>query len=263
MAHRWDVTMMRSSMSKVWVGLILLLAAIPTAGQLPITGPIDGQVLDSESGRPVAGAIVVAYWKGELVGTLQTQSVCVYVETTVSDADGRFHFNVWTEPTIAVGVQVALNAYKQGFESVGSALQYQKWIDSRGSTTWIVYRRGHPYEVLQTFPDEQSARGATHPTNRYLKPFTGTADQRFEYLSGPVYTGMGCFAGVLEPLASNRNLYPLYKAAFQEAKPLARTPEQQQRLRMMRLIAVSEWQGPGSGPGIPRTIPEEIKGDLE
>lgn len=252
----------RRARINVLSGMLLSLVAVACAG-LPFTnGPIDGQVLDYDSGKPIVGAIVVARWEGTQFMVVQSESVCVHAETTTSDAEGRFHFNVWAAPSTALGVQPTVDAYKEGYWNVGRPLQYAKNIDRLGHSdgTWVVFSRGRPYEVLLSFPDEDSARDATHPANLYLKTFTGSPSERFEYLSRVVYIGMGCYGAS----ANNQGLYPLYKAAFREAMPLATTAQQKKRLANMQQIAVSVWLGPGSSRDIGRlAIPSEIKGDLE
>lgn len=70
----------------------------------------------------------------------------------------------------------------------------------------------------------------------HLKPFTGTRGERFQSL-WRVVSATGCSSAG----RTRRNLYPLYKAVYEEAKPLATTDEEKQRLQMIREIAASEW----------------------
>ena len=213
-----------------------------------LTAPIDGQVLDFDSRNPIAGAIVVARWEGA-VGMWEASQACVHVETTVSDSKGRFHFDIWAAPTLALFVRVNLSAYRKDYEGANHALHYTGYGDGKGgATTWNVYDVGRPYEVLQSFADEASAFRATLPMNVYMNAFSGTDDARFEHLNRDVYSGMACMgrgAGA-DAGTSKRNLYPLYKAALQEAQPLARNAEQKRRLQIMQDIAAEAWLA-GSG----------------
>jgi len=254
-------------MKTITHGLLVLLLTIPVTSHALTAGPVDGQVLDYDSGQPIEGAIIVGLWKGNLFQIVESKSVCVHAESTVSDANGRYHIDGWAGPSFALGVYLETSAYKAGYQRVGAPLQYQKQLDREGKSdgTWIVYKRGHPYDVLQSFADEENARAATHPNDLYLKPFSGTSAQRFEYVRVVVFASAGCFEGG----TSQRNLYRLAKAAFQEAKPLATTSDQKKSLRFMRGAAIDTWLAlPGTTTGMEAEaaaskIPEEIRRDLQ
>ena len=70
----------------------------------------------------------------------------------------------------------------------------------------------------------------------YLKTFTGGREGRFQAL-WRIISATGCDAAG----RSQKNLYPLYKAIYEEAKPLATTDEEKQRLRLIREIAAGAW----------------------
>ncbi len=67
----------------------MLLAGCGKAGL-----PFSGQVIDAETGKPIEGVFVLAFWKGE-VGLFDAQSICYHVETAVSDDEGQFHIPGW------------------------------------------------------------------------------------------------------------------------------------------------------------------------
>jgi hypothetical protein len=96
----------------------------------------------------------------------------------------------------------------------------------------------------------------------YLKAFAGTPDERFEFLRSRVFSGMSCNGAG----SSERNLYPVVKAAFQEARPLARTEKQIESLRILRDIAAYTWLArPSNSPGITdpmARVPEDVRRDL-
>ena len=215
-------------------------------------------MLDYKTGEPIPGAIVVARWLATIVGS--GQGTCVQVETAVSDGKGKYRIASWqrTPPALILGAGLELDVYRPGYESVHAPVVYAGLEPNK----WIVYRRDPPNEILHTFPDEASAKAATHPEDVYLKVFTGSASARFEYLRGRVVSGMSCHgAGT-----SERNRYPLVRAAFQEAKPLAVTKEQQKSLGLLRDIALSTWLAlPNFDTPTPKNpvYPEQVLKDLE
>lgn len=98
--------------TRVFLLLGLALSLIAGCGHLVYSsGPYSGQVVDAETGRPVAGAAVVAIWTREIpVGAhMPEQDWDVY--ETLTDANGEFaiphrtHFTPFgwiLEPTLAV-----------------------------------------------------------------------------------------------------------------------------------------------------------------
>lgn len=59
--------------------------------------PIDSQVVDAKTGKPIQGAIVVAYWElhpGSLGGDA-LPCAAANVEEAVTDKDGKFHLPGW------------------------------------------------------------------------------------------------------------------------------------------------------------------------
>lgn len=100
------------SNTNVVLQLGLALSLIAGCGHLVYSsGPYSGQVVDEETGRPVAGAAVVAMWTREIpVGAhMPEQTWDVY--ETLSDANGEFtiphrtHFTTFgwiLEPTLNV-----------------------------------------------------------------------------------------------------------------------------------------------------------------
>jgi len=104
--------MTRQSNEGVYLLLGLVLSLAASCGHLVYSsGPYSGQVLDAETGRPVAGAAVVAIWTREMpVGPEVTEGDWDVYET-LSDANGQFaiphrtHFTPFgwiLEPTLTV-----------------------------------------------------------------------------------------------------------------------------------------------------------------
>jgi hypothetical protein len=194
-------------------------------------GPVSGRVRDLETLQPIAGAIVVVLWEGPAMGLVHSSSVCFHVETAVSDKDGKFHMPLWLQapPVWSVfGTSTMRDAYLPGYESVST------------------------YKTQSESPEDV-----------FMKKFTGGEAARFEYISQQVFGAMTCgHAGT-----SARNLYPVLKAAFREAKALANSAQQNSEVDGMRRIAADTWLAKAAyGPYDPEPImkvPEEIRRDLQ
>lgn len=52
--------------------------------------PDSGAIRDKATGKPIAGAIVMAEWNGSIMMPVQSSSTCYKVAMAISDADGRF-----------------------------------------------------------------------------------------------------------------------------------------------------------------------------
>ena len=67
-------------------------------GKIPLSAaPIDSQVVDANTGKPIQGAVVVAYWQLRL-GSLTGDSLpcgAANVEEAVTDKEGRFRLPGW------------------------------------------------------------------------------------------------------------------------------------------------------------------------
>ena len=70
--------------------MVLSLSACALTG-----GPINGMVLEDETDQPIAGAIVVVRWKGDLPGFADSNTVCYHVESTLTDEAGRYRIAKW------------------------------------------------------------------------------------------------------------------------------------------------------------------------
>ncbi len=84
----------------------LLLPAMLVLVLMPLVGcaatlsgtPVDGQVLEEGTNKPIADAIVVALWQGHLATFAHGRTVCYHVLSTTTDAQGRYHFPAWEKP---------------------------------------------------------------------------------------------------------------------------------------------------------------------
>lgn len=176
--------------------MVIQRALLVIAALLPLTacglsgGPIEGQVLEAGTNRPIPGAIVIVRWKGTYsIPFADTRSSCYHVESATSDAQGRFKTSVWTAESkgpLFSEDYWEIDAYKAGYES------------------W------RPANFHKT---EEYKRNV-----RYLSAFKGTSGERLRALwSLEAQCGS---AGV-----SEKNLIPLRRALYEEAKGLVQSPE--------------------------------------
>ena len=93
-------------MKRIWLTtLVPVLALVACAMGSPVytAEPFSAQVVDAETGQPIAGAVVVANW--ELVGASlhgRRHLGQLEVKETVTDDNGRFHFDGFTRPNFAL-----------------------------------------------------------------------------------------------------------------------------------------------------------------
>ena len=180
------------------------ISALITIGLLLVTikacalssGPIDGQVLDEATGKPIADAIVVVRWKGDWWAVVESKTTCYHVETARTDINGKYHIAAWSLPwkaadTTVSGKVVYFNAYKIGYE-------LSEKISSKLET------------VL-------------------LTSFKGTKDERFDYLDTLARTS-SCAGGG----ESRKNLYRLYAPLVEEAETSAETESQEMLMQYMK-----------------------------
>jgi hypothetical protein len=89
---------------------------------------MNGQVIDSETGAPIAGALVIAEWTGDIGGPVQSSRVCFHMEVAKTDAEGRYHIPGWSRRPVTDteggffgirNVEVSRRTYKAGYEQLG------------------------------------------------------------------------------------------------------------------------------------------------
>ena len=69
---------------------VLLLSGCASTG-----GYISGQVLDADTREPIPDAHVFITWKGGSFALVDTRTVCVYADGTLTDEDGKYRFLPW------------------------------------------------------------------------------------------------------------------------------------------------------------------------
>ena len=179
--------------------LLLPLSACGLSG-----GPIEGRVLDQATRNPIAGAIVVVRWKGtHLIPFADTQGSCYHAESAVTDAEGRYRTPRWSAPSKGP-------LFTQDYRSV------------------TVYKAGYEQFLESRYGESEDTK-----KNIYLlKEFKGTREERWKYLQD-ITRATGCEAAG----QSGRNIYPLSKAIFLEAKQIADPHTGREQLQLFREIA--------------------------
>lgn len=100
-------------MFKKIIVFLVLSVVINGCGLLPETysaASITGRVIDEENEQPVEGAHVIVYWqlyKGGYAGRYPTD--ILKVEETITDKDGRYHFDGWG-PVVAIAGDLGYQA---------------------------------------------------------------------------------------------------------------------------------------------------------
>jgi len=175
----------------------VLIAFLMSACEVSHTlsgGAETGKVVDMTTSKPIPDAIVVVEWTGHLG---YSGTFCLHAATTKSDEHGKYIVPGWVKESKYSGAtdrDVYVAAYKPG------------------------YTRSDKYEKDII----------------YLQPFTGTREERLEYLEKVARTSSCHLAG-----ESERSLFPLYEAVYDEAKALVRTQEDQETLAWIRDLAAS------------------------
>ena len=82
------MTIRQTALWTLGVGLAILLLAVPAAGRTE--GPFTARIVEAETGKPVAGVIVVALYQKKTPGMVHPNTEFYDVDETVSDSDGRF-----------------------------------------------------------------------------------------------------------------------------------------------------------------------------
>lgn len=167
--------------------LLLAQSACATLGG-HLSGELSGVVIDKATGEPIEGAIVVAQWQGDGFHPVDSRTVCFHVESATTDQDGKF--NITAIPPTPVAVMNAsayvAGVYKEGYREVS-------------------------YKDTKEPGFKKAPRGVVH-----LIPFTGSREERFEYLKR---VRVGCSgAGKGE-----KSLFKFHKEIYEEMKRLAVT----------------------------------------
>lgn len=125
---------MTISLKKLSVVLVLLL--LTGCGNFSLgDSRIDGMVLDGSTDKPIAGAIVIAQWKGDIHGIVQGSSICYHTEAALTDVNGKFAIPAWHRTDLSPGEKEvtdkkrSITVYMEGYNNRGLV----QLMDSSGS----------------------------------------------------------------------------------------------------------------------------------
>ena len=105
-------------------------------------GPVEGKVIDLESGQPVEGVLVLVKWNTETGGSSGKKQTCYHIESGTTDASGRFGIARWhvTLGTDENGAPLKWLPFNLPSSYEVSALK-QRW-ESRIGRGLVVYDSG-------------------------------------------------------------------------------------------------------------------------
>ena len=160
------------------VALVLLVGGCDLLGE----NSQRGQVLDQDTGEPIAGAIVVGRYMG---GGSWAGSGCNRAESAVSDAQGWFELPVDRKDGTPM-----MEAYKRGYDRGNPAryaflksawtrewrISVQKWNDSNTQATQV----GIEPEIYRTEATAKAASG--EDVNVHLRKSRGIHEERLRQL---------------------------------------------------------------------------------
>jgi hypothetical protein len=197
----------------VLVFAALMMAATAAATVFPhrLYGKrIAGQVIDAVTGQPVAGAHVAFLWESGIIPSGFTghnsRDICYHAAAVVTDQQGRFEIAPWKEWStydVVVSDPVAL-----------------------------LYARNYvPREI--NLAKGARASPKERPSEKYaLEPFKGYVDERMYSLFWGL-ANHNCFYGG----DSQKSLYPMLKAIYEEARSIGRTKDHENTVRGIARLA--------------------------
>lgn len=163
-----------------------------------------GQVLDWDTKRPVAGAVVVAVWEGRESTLVDSQWSCYHVETAVTERDGKFQLPTYLDKNVFASKKVV---------------------------EITVFKAGH----VDTTDRHSQSRGKERVGAYYVEKDSRPREQRFQYLRS--LSGITQCAGAGD---SRRNFYPFLMALYREALSLARTRGEREMAERYKEAAQAE-----------------------
>jgi len=183
MADRDDVTGLPVFCAALVLAVsALLLASCSSGTQSSHDTTNRGQVLDQDTGQPIAGVIVIGTYEGSVRGSGATS--CNRVETTVSDENGWFELPL--DPQAGpLWMEGYHKDYRHGYPVrvpiclEGRPDQCQIWEERRddGDQVVSVVKEPKIYDG-----EAEAAKAARYLEDLYLKRFKGTREERLQEL---------------------------------------------------------------------------------
>jgi hypothetical protein len=220
--------------------LLLCMSFAAAAGPIPrlLHGErMAGEVVDADTGKPIAGAHVAFLWRSGIIPHGFTghnsREICYHAAATVTDANGHFTVPAWKE--------------------------WSNYDVRSAAPTVLVYVKG--YRPLQRMTGRGSERRPVeHLDERYALPrFSGTTEERLNLLFWGL-ANQGCDYGG----ESQKSLYAMLKAIYEEARSVARSPTELQSLDSFATEAAYaalalDPSGPARDEDVRRFIEENLK----
>jgi hypothetical protein len=219
---------------------MLALSAAAGCGGVPhvLYGKrLGGQVVDAGTGQPIAGVHVAYVWESTIIPSGFTghnsRTICYHAAATTTDSRGHFLIEPWRKwSTYDVLV------------SDPTALVYAPNYTPRQ----IVLQEG-PIKPPRERLSERYA----------LKPFSGTVDERMDAMWRGI-ANRGCPYGG----ESQKSLYPMLKAIYDEARQIATTGNRADKLDSFAIEAAYaalafDPNGPGNDALLNTFIQEHLK----
>lgn len=173
-----------------------------------------GQVIDQDTGQPIAGVIVVGRYRGSIRGSGATS--CNRVESAISDKGGWFELPLDPDagPLTMEGYH---EAYRHGWpvrvpicgiKGDGNPDECQVWQERRDNSDKVVSIVKEPTIY---HGEAEAAKAARYGQDVYMKRFEGTREERLQEL-WRLPAGNSCMA---QPRAS-KGLLPFLEAILKE-----------------------------------------------
>jgi hypothetical protein len=226
---------------RVWLMCAaVVVVAIASYGAIPhvLYGKrIAGQVVDADTGAPIAGVHVAFLWESDITPrgftAHNSRTICYHAAATITDAHGQFQIEPWRE----------WSTY--GVEPVDPIA--------------LVYVRDYAPRQIAVRGDSAD-RPTDHLAERYaLKRFTGSAGERIDAMFWAVVSRDCRYGG-----NSQKSLYPMLKSVHAEAKETARSEQQRSTASAIALIAAKAAIAlDPTGPGADSQVEEFIDGNLK
>jgi len=217
----------------------LIASSSAAAGLIPhiLYGKrIAGEVVDVETGKPIAGAHVAFLWRSGITPSGFTghnsRDICYHAAAATTDAQGRFAVAAWKE--------------------------WSTYDVRPVSPTVLVYASG--YRPFQRFTLRDSERSPVeHLDERYVLPrFKGSVAERLDSLFYGL-ANQGCDYGG----ESQKSLYPMLKAIYAEARAIS-SPAMRPTIHSFGVFAANAaLAADPSGPSNDRDVESFIREHLE
>jgi hypothetical protein len=186
--------------------VVLMLAAVTLASLAGCGMPhllygkrVAGQVVDMDTGQPIAGAHVALLWEAGINPSGFTghnsRDICYHAAATTTDTEGHFEIPAWSKwKTYNIeNVDPMVLVYAPKYEPTQHSLQ----------------------------PEGPSSAPSEHPNERYrLRKFSGTAESRLDMLFLGLANQSCSYGG-----GSQKSLYPMLKAIHTEVRRIG-TPKE-------------------------------------